>query len=199
MSRLVLLAAVLAASVASTASAQRVYNLPSGQYVITGEVRAVGPVISPDGPVVPPPVVPPPVVPATLTKAVTDAVNAIPSSDKRNAAALKLSKVYGMMAGQKLPPAKAVEAVNTIVNLGLGADSKTLEGVYAVVNAALGKCTTDAAVSAVLSEAADAVGATVPASGDEHQTAEKYGIDWDKFMSFIMQLLTVLLPIILAL
>lgn len=195
--RLIFCAAILAASVASAAEPQQivVWKLDAGYYVVSGSQILAFP---PSGPVVPP--VDPPVTPVNdLTQAITAAVNAVPAGDKRNAAALKLSKIYEMLAGQKLPPAKAVEAVNTIVNLGLGSDKETLAGVYSVVNAALGKCTTEAAVSAVLTEAADAVGASVPASGDERQTAEKYGIDWDKFLSFIMQLLTVLLPIILAL
>ena len=177
-----------------------VWKLDAGYYVVSGSQIVAFP---PSGPVVPP--VDPPVVPPTpdndFSKAVINAVMTVPASDNRNTAALKLSKVYEMLAGQKLPPAKAVEAVSTIVNLGLGSDKGTLESVYVVVNAAIAKCQDEAAVSDVLSEAADAVGSTVPVSAgeDEQDTAQRYGIDWDVFLKFVMDLLIKLLPIILAL
>ena len=97
-SRLVLLAAVLAAS---PAFAQKVYNLPSGQYLITGEVRAVGPVISPDGPVVPP-VTPPVVPPVTPTKAaaIKAAAEAAVADPQRATTASNLASVMGLVKSQ---------------------------------------------------------------------------------------------------
>lgn len=195
--RMLFLVAMLCASLASAAQPQQitVWKLDAGYYVVSGsQILAfppAGPIVPPDDPVVPPG--------TPFAQAVTAAVNAIPATDQRHAAALKLAKVYEALAGQKLPPAKAVEAISTIINLGLGKDSKVLEGVYSVVNAAVAKCADEAAVSAVLAQAAEAVQATVPASGDEKAAAERYGIDWDKFLTFIMDLLVKLLPIILAL
>ena len=201
-SRLVLLAAGLAAS---PAFAQRVYNLPAGSYVITGEVRAVGPVINPDGPIVPPgpddPVVPPQ---TAFAKAVTDAVAKIPASDKRHTAALKLTATYQMLAGQvkdgKIHPANAVQAADLICPIALGADKKDWGGVFSVVNDAVGKAGTPEATAAVFTAAADAVLSTVPAAGDGDMAAaaERYGFDWDSFLAFLMQLLQILLPLIIS-
>lgn len=140
----------------------------------------------------------PPQPPQTdLAAQIVAEINKVPVSDKRHEVALKLSKTYEMLAGQKLPPSKAAEAVKTIVSLALGSDSGVLSGACSVVNAALGKATTEAAVSDVLKQAADAVGSTVPSAGDEAETAAKYGIDWEKFLAFLMQLLTMLLPLII--
>lgn len=186
-------------AVAGEPEAITVWKLDAGYYVVSGSQIVAFP---PSGPVVPP--VDPPVVPPTpdsdFSKAVINAVMTVPASDKRNTAAFKLSGIYEMLAGQKLPPAKAVEAISSIVNLGLGSDKETLAGVYAVVNAELARCKDEAAVSAVLSKAADAVGSTVPVSGgeDEAQTAKRYGIDREAFRQFIMDLIIKLLPIILA-
>jgi hypothetical protein len=92
-SRLVLFVAVLAAT--SPVFAQRVYNLPAGQYLITGEVRTVGPVINPDGPVVPP------VVPDQLTersKAIKAAAEAATSDPFREQTAQQLAGLYREIA-----------------------------------------------------------------------------------------------------
>lgn len=196
-----ILAAMLTAAVASAAEPQQmtVWKLEAGYYMVSGSQIIAFP---PGGPLVPPvdpPVVPPVVPVSAFAKSVADAVAKIPVSDKRHEAALKLSKTYQMLAGQTLPPAKAVEAVDKIVAMVLSAsDVATWAGVSSEVTAALAKCTTESAVSAVLNEASVAVGASVPASGDDEKaTAELYGIDWDAFMKFLMQLLTMLLPLII--
>jgi hypothetical protein len=202
-----ILATVLAAS---PAFAQRVYDLPAGQYLITGEVRAIGPVISPDGPVVPPPVDPvvPPVVPVPqFSKSVTDAVGKIAVSDKRHESALKLTATYQMLGGQvkdgKIHPTNAVAAADMICPIALGSDGKTWAGVFTVVNTAVGKAGTPEATAAVFDAAATAILSTVPAAGDGsdedmQQAAERYGFDWTTFMAFLMQLLQILLPLIIS-
>jgi hypothetical protein len=94
LSRLVLLAAVLAAT---PAFAQRIYNLPAGQYLITGEVRTIGPVITPDGPDVPTP----PIVPDQLTdrsKAIKAAAEAATSDPYRDQTAQQLASLYREIA-----------------------------------------------------------------------------------------------------
>jgi len=94
---LLLCAAVLAAS---PAFAQKIYNLPAGQYMITGEVRALGPVISPDGPVVPPvgPVVPP--VAPTKAAAIKAAAEAATADPQRATTASNLASAIGMVRNQ---------------------------------------------------------------------------------------------------
>lgn len=212
MFRLILILATVLA--ASTAHAQRVYNLPAGQYLITGEVRAVGPVISPDGPVVPPvvPPVTPPVVPPVNEFAgkVTAAVNKIATSDKRHEAALKLSATYQMLAGQvrdgKIHPASAVQAADLICPIALGSEGKTWANVFAVVNAEVGKAGEAGACASIFTAAAEAVLSTVPAGADEdlstdtglQAAAARYGFDWTTFMAFLMELLKVLLPLIIS-
>jgi hypothetical protein len=194
-----------AALVASAASAQRIYNLPAGQYLVTGEVRAVGPVINPSGPVVPPdgPVVPP--VVSDFSKAVVAAVNTLPVSDKRHIAATKLTATYQMLAGQikdgKIHPTQAVKAAELICPIALGADGKDWSGVFTVVNAAVAKAGTPADCAGVFDSAATAVLSTAPASSDGTAmtlaaAAEQYGIDWNAFLAFLMQLLTLLLPLL---
>ena len=203
---LLLCAAVLAASFASAADAVKIYNLPAGQYLISGEVRAIGPVISPDGPVVPPvppvdPVVPTPTV---FSKAVVAEVNKIPASDKRHESALKLTATYQMLAGQikdgKIHPSNAVQAADLICPIALGADKSAWTGVFAIVNAAVGKAGTPEATAGVFTTAADAVLSTIPAAGDGDMAAAaaRYGFDWDSFMSFLMELLKILLPLIIS-
>jgi hypothetical protein len=203
MSRLVLLAAFLAASVAQ-AAAPSIYDLPAGKYLIDGAVRAIGPVIAPGGPVVPPP--DDPVVPPELEfgNAVKAAVNKIPVSDARHAAAMKLSATYQMLGGQvkdgKIHPTSAVKAAEMICPIALGSDGKAWGGVFAVVNAAVGKAGTPEATAAVFDAAASAVLVTVPASsdGDMEKAAAQYGFDWTSFMAFLMQLLQILLPLIIS-
>lgn len=192
--RLCSLVAIVVLSVAAAPAAEVIFHITAPGYyaLVGGKLVAVQVVeVSPAGPVVPPaPPVPTPdptPVPSDLTKQVVDAVNKVPVTDKRHEVALKLGKIYEMMSGQTLPPAKSVEAVTAMINLALQSDSGLLSAVYGVVDSALGKCATEAAVSAVLKQAANAVNSTVPASGDQ-ETAEKYKIDWDKFMTFIMDI-----------
>lgn len=100
MTRFGFLAVMLAASVASSAAAQKIYNLPAGQYLITGEVRAVGPVISPDGPVVPPvpgPVVPPADVLSADAKAVKTAAEGATADPNRANTAKGLATAAGLI------------------------------------------------------------------------------------------------------
>lgn len=225
MSRLVLLAVVLAASFASTAHAQRVYNLPSGQYLITGEVRAIGPVISPDGPVVPPVVVPPvtpPVIPPVNSFAanVTAVVNAIPVSEQRHAAAVKICGVYQMVGSKveddTLPFASAGSAVSWLLKPAIGAtDAATWAGVNAIVEAKLNGCQSKADSLAALNTAASSVLATAPKSEaavaalepgvmlDDNETfqtlAKAYGFDWNVFLMTLLELfMKYFLPMIIS-
>ena len=100
MFRLTLLAVVLAASVVSNASAQKIYNLPAGQYLITGEVRAVGPVISPDGPAPKPDPQPQPDTMSANAKAIKAAAEKATSDPNRETTALQLAELYRMIAGK---------------------------------------------------------------------------------------------------
>lgn len=173
-----------------------------GRYVleISGSVATVTPLtLLTVGPVPPGPGPGPGPEPSEFSKVVVVEVNKIAANDSRHAAALKLSKTYEMLADQTIPADKTVEAVNTIAKLALGSDAATWSGVTAVVNQALGKCTTEAAADAVLNGAASAIASTVPSSGDEDMAAvaERYGLDWEKFLSFLMDLLIKLLPLLI--
>jgi hypothetical protein len=202
----VFLITALAAVSLQAADAAKIYNLPAGSYVITGQVRAVGPVISPDGPQPDPnpDPNPDPTPVSQFSKAVTDAVAKIPASDKRHTAALKLTATYQMLAGQvkdgKIHPANAVQAADLICPIALGPDKKDWGGVFSVVNAEVGKAGTPEATAATFTAAADAVLSTVPAAGDGDMqaAAERYGFDWDSFLAFLMQLLQILLPLIIS-
>jgi hypothetical protein len=222
LSRFVLLAAFLAASLSSAAEPQSipVWTLKAGHYTVVG-----GKIVNfpPSGPVVPPPddpVVPPPVVPvATLTKAVTDAVNAIPASDKRHAAAVKVSGLYQMIGSKveddTLPFASAGAAVAWMLKPAIGvSDAATWDGVNAVVEKALSGCQTKAACVTALNQAASAVTSTVPASekacaalepgimlGDNkafQELAKVYGIDWNAFLMTLLELFLKFLPHIIS-
>jgi hypothetical protein len=220
MFRLILVLATVL--IATTAEAQKVYRLPAGDYLITGDVRPIGPVIVP-GTVVPPPVdpiVPPPVVPvATLTKAVTDAVNAIPASDKRHTAAVKVSAVYQMIGSKveddTLPFASAGAAVAYMMKPALGvSDAATWAGVSAIVEAKLNGCQSKADCLTTLNTAASAVLATVPASESAvaslepgvmradsevmQSLAKTYGIDWNAFLMILLELFLKFLPMIIS-
>lgn len=220
MSRLALLAAVLAAS---PAFAQRVYNLPTGQYLITGEVRAVGPVINPDGPVIPPvtpPVVPPVVPPVNdFSGKVTAAVNAISISEQRHAAAVKVSGIYQMIGSKveddTLPFASAGNAVNWMMKPAIGAtDAATWAGVTAIVEAKLNGCQSKADCLSTLNTAASSVLATAPKSEaavaalepgvmlDDNETfqtlAKAYGFDWNAFLMVLLELFMKFLPLIIS-
>jgi hypothetical protein len=216
-----LLAAVAAVMMAAACpAAEMIFHVTAPGYyaLVDGKLVAVKVVeVSPVGPVVPTPTPEPKPdpTPSNLSKDIKAKIALMPANDKRHEGALKLSKTYQMLGEQKLPPAKAVEAVNTIVSLALGADAQAWSEVGSVVSAALGRCVTEAAVSAVLIEAADAVLSTVPASDaavaqmqgglkagetDEMKAlGEKYGIDWAAFMAMLVQLMTVLLPLIIQL
>jgi hypothetical protein len=93
-----LILSLLTAFIAVPAAAQqRIYNLPAGQYLITGDVRAVGPVISPDSPVVPPVY---PVVPSTKAAAIKAAAEAATSDPQRATTASNLASVMGLVKNQ---------------------------------------------------------------------------------------------------
>ena len=201
-------AAFLAASVASAQGPVFKITKPGYYQLLNGRLAPVQ-VIDVDDPTPPlPPDDPtPPPQPATdLAKAVTAAVQKIPVSDKRHAAAMKLTATYQMLGGQvkdgKIHPASAVKAAEMICPIALGADGKAWAGVFSVVNAAVGKAGTPAATAAVFDEAATAVLAMVPAAGDGEDAmaaaAERYGFDWTTFMAFLMQLLQMLLPLIIS-
>lgn len=205
MSRAILvLAAMLTAAVASAAEPQQmtVWKLEAGYYMVSGSQIVAFP---PSGPVVPPPVVPPVVPPVSkFAKDVTDAVAKIPVSDKRHAAAMKLTATYQMLAGQvkegKIHPTNASQAAYLICPIALGADKDAWAGVFSLVNAEVGKAGTPEATAAVFTTAADAVLSTVPVAsdGDMATAAERYGFDWDSFLAFLMELLKILLPLIVS-
>ncbi len=197
-----LLVALLFSCAIVEAGPVKVYKLDAGYYLIQGDQIVAAQIVGPSDPVVPPPVIVPD---SDLKKQIVAAVNQIPATDARHTAALKLSAVYQALAGKvrdgTIPPGSAVTAVDLLGKAALGtADAKTFAPVIAVVDAALSKATTATAIAGILTEAADAVASTVPASGDESMgaLATRYGFDWDKFLEFIMQLLQVLLPLIIS-
>lgn len=192
LSRLVLLAAVFAASVASAAAPVKitVYKLEAGYYCIqNGEIVAFppgGPVVPPDDPIVPPV--------SEFSKAVTDAVAKIPASDKRHEQAMKMTAVL-QLVGTKvgdgtLPFANAGQMVNLLAKAALGnANSELLQAmleldansiikllermggayndwslVISVIEAELSKQSTKTASAQVLDAAAVSVLSTVPSS-----------------------------------
>ncbi len=198
--RIVLLTAMLCASLASAAQPQQitVWKLDAGYYIVSGSQILAFP---PEGPVVPPddPVVPPS---TPFAQAVTAAVNQIAVSDKRHQAAMKLTATYQMLAGQvkdgKIHPSNAVQAAELLCPIALGSEKAAWGRVCSVVTDEVSKAGTPEATAAVFTAASDAVLATVPASGDLQAAAERYGFDWDKFMAFLMELIVKLLPLIIS-
>ena len=198
--KFLLFLAMCVSAVASASEPQQitVWKLDAGYYIVSGSQIVAFP---PGGPVIPPndPVVPPQ---TPFAQAVTAAVTAIPESDKRHQAAMKLTATYQMLAGQvkdgKLHPTSAVAAAELLCPIALGSDKAAWGPVLAVVNAEVGKAGTPEATAAAFTQAADAVLATVPASGDLQAAAERYGFDWDKFMTFLMELFLKLLPLIIS-
>lgn len=207
-----ILAAVFAATVCQAAAVEEIVifkiNTP-GYYVIeAGKIVPFG------APTPTPEPEPQPEPTTSLTKAVVAEINKIAANNARHAAATKLGKSYEMLAGQTVSPAKAVDVSRAVVAFMLtSTEAQSLAGAVSVVNAALAKCTTDAAVSAVFSEAGAACVSTVPNSEaalsqmgtklkagetDEFKAlGERYGIDWAAFMQMLVQFMTVILPIIL--
>lgn len=199
MSRLVLLAAFLAASVASAAEPQQmtVWKLEAGYYMVSGSQIVAFP---PSGPIVPP--VPPTPPQSDMTKAIKEAVNAIPANDKRHETALKLTATYQMIAEQvrtdKIPLVSASEATSLISKVAIGSEATKWAAVMAIVNLELTKATSLSAAAGILDQAAAAVSSSVPDAGDMDAAAERYGFDWNTFMQFLMELLKVLLPLIVS-
>jgi len=195
-----MVALVVTAATASEPQQITVWKLDAGYYIVSGSQIVSFP---PGGPVVPPgpddPVVPPS---TPFAQAVTAAVNQIAVSDKRHQAAMKLTATYQMLAGQvkdgKIHPTSAVAAAELICPIALGSEKAAWVQVFSVVNAEVGKAGTPEATAAAFTTAADAVLATVPASGDLQAAAERYGFDWDKFMAFLMELFLKLLPLIIS-
>lgn len=175
--RLILILAVMSA--ASPAFAQRFYNLPAGQYLITGEVRAIGPVISPDGPVPNPQPDPTPnPQPDTLTanaKAIKTAAERATSDPQREQTAMQLSELYRQIAVKVTEKAiVGQEMIALATNFGT---NQLLTGKGSVVltawqpvrdvfsqqwAAALNKGGSDADYVKVLTDAADGIQASAP-------------------------------------
>ena len=214
--KFLLFLAMCVSAVASASEPQQitVWKLDAGYYIVSGSQIVAFP---PGGPVIPPndPVVPPQ---TPFAQAVTAAVTAIPESDKRHQAAMKLTATYQMFAGQlkdgKLHPTSAVAAAELLCPIALGSDKAAWGPVLAVVNAEVGKAGTPEATAAVFTQAAEVVLSTVPNSGpalammqagmmmgeNEEMTklAKSFGFDWSKFMEFVMDLFLKLLPFIIS-
>lgn len=164
-------------------------------FSVTGGVATVTAIEVVD--LIPNPDPPPQPPPSELSAVIVAEVEKIAENDARHAAALKLSATYEMLADQTIPVGKTASAVNTIANLALSSDAATWSGVTAVVNAALGKCATEAAADAVLKNVSGAIASTVPSAGDTAEAAARYGLDWEKFLAFLMDLLIKLLPLLI--
>ncbi len=161
-----------------------------------------------------PPVPPEPV--SDLAKNVVAAVNKLPANDARHSAAMKLAAVCQVLGEQvgtgKIHPTDSAQAFQLIGKAALAKDATTWGNVLGVIESALTKATTADAAAKVLNTAGSAVLSTVPDSSDAVETmtgggplkdnqafkalAEKYGFDWNAFLQFVMQLLTLLLPLI---
>lgn len=109
MTRGFLIAVGLLVAATSTAADARIYSLPAGQYLITGDVRAVGPVILPDSPFPPPQPPPVPFPPPTPTpipvvpsdaKALKAAAESATADPARTATAANLAAVATLLKQQ---------------------------------------------------------------------------------------------------
>lgn len=202
MFRGLLVAAVMAAVSLSAQAQVKIFKLEAGHYMVQGDGIVTCQIVSPDTPVPPTPT-PTPV--DEFSKAVVAAVNKIPATDARHAAAMKLSAVCQVLGeqvtGGKIHPTDGAQAFQLIGKAALAKDAKTWTNVLEVIETALTKATTAESSADVLTTAGVAVLSTVPAAGDGttetmRAAAEKYGFDWDKFLEFLMQLLVLLLPLI---
>lgn len=209
--RPMLILATLIAALTATADGQvKIYKLEAGHYMVQGDGIVTCQIVAPD---VPTPPNPP--VPSDLAKAIVAAVNAIPVNDARHTAALKLAAVCQVIGGQvadgKIHPTDAAQALSLVAKAALAKDATAWSGVLTVIESALTKATTADASAKVFSAAGAAVLSTVPNSADAVATlqsgplkdnaafkslAQKYGFDWDTFLAFLIQLLTLLLPLI---
>lgn len=199
-----ILAAFLAASIASTAEAQRVYNLPAGQYLITGEVRAVGPVISPDGPVIPPG--PDPVIPDDAAKVTSDLIKDLPASDARHKNAIKLAGTLKLLADQAKERQLDSEAIIGVYSplMAIAVPDDDWKPIHAAILAGLKKCPSPAVCASTLEQYAAGAMSTVPNKADPKMVrgvssdevaaaAEEYGFDWSTILEILLPLLLKLL------
>lgn len=205
MFRFALCAAFLAAS---TAHAQRVYNLPAGQYLITGEVRAIGPVISPDGPVVPTPTpdpTPTP-VPEDAAKLTADLIKALPASDTRHKNAIKLAGTLKLLADTAKEKQSSVDAIIGVYPqlMAVAVSDPDWKHIHAAILAGLKGCPSPAACASTLEQYAAGAMSTVPnksdpgvmrgVSSDEVESAaEEYGFSWASILEVLLPLLLKLL------
>jgi hypothetical protein len=197
----VLIASVL---VVPTAEAQPVYNLPAGQYLITGEVRAVGPVISPDGPVIPPG--PDPVVPDDASKVTADLIKALPASDTRHKNAIKLAGTLKLLADQAKERQLDSEAIIGVYSplMAIAVPDDDWKPIHAAILAGLKKCPSPAVCASTLEQYAAGAMSTVPSKADPKMVrgassdevaaaAEEYGFDWSTILEILLPLLLKLL------
>ena len=199
--------ALAVALAASSTFAQRVYNLPAGQYLITGEVRAVGPVISPDGPVIPPvePVVPP-VVPDDAAKLTADLIKALPASDTRHKNAIKLAGTLKLLADQAKERQLDSEAIVGVYSplMAYAVPDPDWKPIHAAILAGLKKCPSPAVCASTLEQYAAGAMSTVPSKADPKMVrgvssdevaaaAEEYGFDWSMILEILLPLLLKLL------
>lgn len=202
MSRFMLALAVILT--ASSAFAQRVYNLPAGQYLITGEVRAVGPVISPDGPVIPPG--PDPVIPDDASKVTADLINALPASDTRNKNAIALAGTLKMLADQTMERQLSSDVIVKVYSplMAVAVPDDNWKPIHAAILAGLKKCPLPATCASTLEQYAAGAMSTVPSKADPKMVrgassneieaaAEEYSFDWSALLKLLLPLLLALL------
>lgn len=208
MFRVMLLAAFLAASVAQAAS-PAIYDLPAGKYLITGEVRAIGPVIVPGGPVVPPvdPVDPvDPVVPDDAAKLTTDLINAMPASDTRHKNAIKFAGTLKLLADTAKEKQSSVDAIIGVYPqlMAIAVPDPDWKHIHAAIIDGLKKCQSTAACALTLEQYATGAMSTVPSKSDPKlvrgvssdevaSAAQEYGFDWASIMEILLPLLIKLL------
>lgn len=202
MSRFMLALAVVLA--ASSAFAQRVYNLPAGQYLITGEVRTIGPVISPDGPVIPPG--PDPVVPDDASKVTADLIKALPASDTRNKNAIKLAGTLKLLADQTKERKLDSEAIVGVYSplMAIAVPDADWKHIHTAIVAGLKACPSPSVCASTLEQYAAGAMSTVPNKADPKMVrgvgsnevaaaAEEYGFDWSTILEILLPLLLKLL------
>lgn len=202
MSRFMLALAVILT--ASSAFAQRVYNLPAGKYLITGEVRAVGPVISPDGPVIPPG--PDPVIPDDASKVTADLINALPASDTRHKNAIKLAGTLKLLADQTKERKLDSEAIVGVYSplMAIAVPDADWKHIHTAIVAGLKACPSPAVCASTLEQYAAGAMSTVPNQADPKivrgvssdevaAAAEEYGFNWATILNLLLPILLKLL------
>jgi hypothetical protein len=191
------------AVVASAAETAKVYNLPGGSYLITGQVRAVGPVISPVGPVIPDPDDP---IPDDVSKLTRDLITALPASDTRHKNAIKLAGTLKLLADQTKERNLSSDAIAKVYSplMAIAVPDDDWKHIHTAILAGLKGCPSPAVCASSLEAWAAGAMSTVPNKADPKivrgvgedeiaAAAEEYGFDWSMLFELLLPILLKLL------